>query len=64
MFKDRLVCEEDADKLETILRHSLRRIAGKDVSLIQMPIYEDSHVGPLDSKGFFFTNFKADIKLF
>uniref|UniRef100_A0A1I8MV06 Dynein heavy chain, cytoplasmic n=1 Tax=Musca domestica TaxID=7370 RepID=A0A1I8MV06_MUSDO len=30
MFKDRLVCEEDADKFETILRHSLKKIAGKD----------------------------------
>lgn len=54
MFKDRLICEEDADKLETILRHSLRRIAGKDVSLIQMPMYQDSHVGPFGSKGIFY----------
>uniref|UniRef100_A0A1I8Q9V5 Dynein heavy chain, cytoplasmic n=1 Tax=Stomoxys calcitrans TaxID=35570 RepID=A0A1I8Q9V5_STOCA len=30
MFKDRLVCEEDADKFETILRQSLKKIAGKD----------------------------------
>ncbi|XP_061401208.1 cytoplasmic dynein 2 heavy chain 1, partial [Musca vetustissima] len=30
MFKDRLVCEDDADKFETILRHSLKKIAGKD----------------------------------
>lgn len=62
MFKDRLVCEEDADKLETILRHSLRRIAGKDVSLIQMPMYQDFHVGPFGFKGLFI-NFKADIKI-
>lgn len=32
MFKDRLACEDDAEKFETILRHSLRKIGSKDVS--------------------------------
>ncbi|XP_065356058.1 cytoplasmic dynein 2 heavy chain 1 [Calliphora vicina] len=30
MFKDRLACEDDAEKFETILRHSLRKIGSKD----------------------------------
>ncbi|KAI8114967.1 Cytoplasmic dynein 2 heavy chain 1, partial [Lucilia cuprina] len=30
MFKDRLACEDDAEKFETILRHSIRKIGSKD----------------------------------
>lgn len=32
MFKDRLATQDDAEKFETILRHSLRKIGNNEVS--------------------------------